>query len=275
LLEQSQKALANGDIWSAFVIVHRRYDATLLRCLEGPIAHLNARVHSFLDSAVPSPTIDPRILDQIKRAITGICTHIAALDLFVAGSCAQDTVIEQQKKGIVFYTRDPPKQPTNPLPSYKGYMLNDRLEALVCAAMLTMLCLAAGYRPSPGTLKPAHEIVYRPYYQKFVDRYPDRRSCVQLSFAAQHFREFKFGPVAKSTFRPIAESPIGPTPKPKGKGKAKKSEPSAPDVVPNAYFSLGDFQMRAGLPNDGEMFPAAMTLSWFVARIKKFSSSVE
>jgi hypothetical protein len=150
----------------------------------------------------------------------------------------------------------------------------------VCAAILTMLCLAAGYRPSPKTLQLAEdiEVPYRPYYQSFVDRNPDRRSCAQLSFAAQHFREFKFGPMTKSPFKPIAESPIGPAPKPKGgkgKGKVKKSEPSASDVVPNAYFSLSDFQMRAGLPNEGETFPAAMTLSWFAARIKKFSSSVE
>jgi hypothetical protein len=271
-------ALADGDIWSAFVIVHRRYDATLLPCLSGPVAHLNTRVHSFLNDAVPSPTIDPRMLEQIKRAITGICKHIAALDLFVASS-PQDTVVDQQKKGIAFYTRDPPTQPTNTLASYRGYMINDRLEALVCAAMLTMLCLAAGYRPSCETLEPANEVAYRPYYhQKFVDRYPDRRSCAQLSFAAQNFRQFKFSTATKSAFRPIAESPIGPPPKPKGrkgKGNAKKSEPSAPDVVPDAYFSLGDLQMRAGLPNEGETFPAAMTLSWFAARIKKFASSVE
>ena len=239
---------------------------------------LNARVHAFLNNAVPSPTITPGSLDQIKRAITGICSHIAGLDLFMGGSCAADTVVELQKKGVAFHTRDPPRQPSNPLPSYKGYMLHDRLEALVCSTMLTMLCLAAGYRPTSETLKPAIELAYRPYYQNFVDRIPDRRSCAQLSVAAQRFRLFKFATATKSAFRPISESPIGPAPTPKGKkgkGKAKTSERSAPDVAPNAYFSLGDLQMRAGLPDEGEAFPAAMTLSWFIARIKRFASPVE
>lgn len=196
----------------------------------------------------------------------------------MASSCARDSPIEQQKKGVAFYTRDPPQQPANPVPSYRGYMLNDRLEALVCSAMLTMLCLAAGYRPTPETLAPAIELAYRPYYQTFIDRIPDRRSCAQLSFAAQRFRAFRFAPGTKSAFRPIAESPISPTPAPqgkKGKVKAKTSMQSSPGVAPNAYFSLGDLQMRAGLPDEGETFPAAMTLSWFIARIKKFASPVE
>lgn len=276
--ERAERALADGDIWSAFVIIHRRYDPTLLPCLEGPVRDLNGRVHAFLNSAVPFPTIESRSLDQIKRAITGICGHIAGLDVFAGNSCAADTVVDLQKKGVAFYTRDPPRQPTNPMPSYKGYMLSDRLEALVCSVMLSMLFFAVGYRPSPESLKPAFELAYRPFYQKFVDRIPDRRSCAQLSYTAQKFREFKFGTAIKAVFRPIHESPIGPAPMPtskKGKGKAKQSEPFTSDEASNAYFSLGDLQMRAGLPDEGETFPAAMTLCWFIARIKKFASPVE
>ena len=258
------------------MIVHRRYNALLLPCLEGPISSLNDRVQSFFKKFPPSSPVTPlEVLQYIERAITGICAHIAALDLFMPGSCAHDSLLERQRKGIAFFTRAPPETPANPLHTYRGHQVNDRIEALVCAGMLTMLCAAAGYRPNLQDLKLGYEALYRPYYRESFDKNPDRRSCAQLSAATQNFRAYQFCTRGKPTFKPIFETPIGPAPAPKrgkAKGKAKQGQHAAPG---DAYFSLSDFHMRAGLPNDGETHPAAMTLSWFAARIKKFASTVQ
>jgi len=262
--------------------VYRRYDPTLLPCLEGPIDSLEARVIGAWDNLDKAPN---ERLGYMRQVVKGVCAHLSTIPLFQPEQdVSRRSRLSKQKAGIAFFTREPPAAASNPAGIYRGADVNDRLEATVSLFTLTALFGIAGYRPATEDLvvPESMRFQYRPYYsESFSERAPDRRSCAQLATAAMRFREYMFDSQPGRVFKPIAMTPVQTTPSLKrpARKKSKKAHTGASAPVSEvqegaapAHFSSADIRTLAGMPGEQEGHPAAAALCWFAARIRKFSS---
>lgn len=210
---------------------------------------------------------------------------------------AEPMTMEALKKaGIQFFTRAAPSFPMNALPHYKGSIMMERMDAILCTEVLAMLCALVGCQPTQDQLQTSYHFRYEPYYSDFIERAPERRSCTQLATAAWGFRSYAFDNCAGRVFKPIEEKPVLPVSNKGAEGKiiesgssrsksrkaASKSLRQLPaesqpttddDQAQVPHFSMQNLQEMAGQRSSKEKHPAAMTLSWFAGRIKEFATA--
>ena len=295
-IDEANKALANNDKWTAFIIVHSRYNPTTPLWFRGPVEELERRLRDKFDETRGNPG-EPvaSCIARAREAALGIARHIASMALFTAESRVAAMNTEAlQKTGTIFFRRTPPINPANALVYFKGNNAIQRMDAILCTELLAMLCAVMGYRPAQNQLEPTYHFKFEPYYEKFIERAPDRWSCAQLAAAARNFRGFAFDNLAGRLFKPIDENPTLPVARNSGKandsrqagsshGRSRKAgsksrkqlpvtnEPVA-DCESTPHFSIQSLQELAGERGGPEKYPAAMSLSWFAGRIKEFAT---
>lgn len=293
LAEDVSHALARNDKWTAFTIVHRRYNPTIPVWFEGPVEHLESRLREKFTKFQPGP-LSKRI-ERAQEAALGMARHIASMALFTAESSAPAMSVEAlQKTGTMFFTRVAPAAPANALTYFKGNNVLQRMDAVLCIETLAMLCAVIGYEPSDAQVIPLYHYRFQPYYKdEFMERAPDRWSCAQLAAASQDFREYVFDSLPGRIFKPISENPIvpvtskssiansGPSSSSRSRSRkinstSRKQPPPSNEPDPagdeSPYFSIQSLQELAGEHGGLEKHPATMTLSWFAGRIKEFAT---
>ena len=293
LAEEVDRVLACNDKWTAFNIVHRRYNPMIPLWFEGPVERLESRLQEKFGKLQPGPL--SKCVARAQEAALGMARHIASMVLFTAESSAPAMSVEAlQKTGTMFFTRVAPATPANPVTYFKGYNVLQRMDAVLCTETLAMLCTVIGYEPSDVQVIPSYHHRFQPYCKdEFIERSPDRRSCAQLAAAARDFCEYAFDGLPGRVFKPISENPIAPVAskdsiansKPssssrsrpqKINSKSRKQPPPSnepdPDSKESPYFSIQSLQELAGELGGLEKFPTTMTLSWFAGRIKEFAT---
>ena len=292
-------AILRNDKWTAFVIVHSRYNPTLPLWFRGPVEELESHLHDKFNELLPSPTdAHTQRIERAREAALGIARHIASMTMFSAeSSAAAMTEVTLKKAGLSFFTRDPPLIAANALPHYKGNNVVERMDAILCIEVLAMLCVLVGCQLDVNQLKSVYHFRFEPYYGEVVMKAPDRRSCAQLAAAAWNFREYAFDNLAGRIFKPIEEKPILPVAtmgtsrrgssqasgsRGRSRKAASKSRPLPPSATapatdgdgasPAAHFSVQRLQEMAGEHSGIENNPASMTLSWFVGHIRQFAT---
>lgn len=290
-------ALRDNDKWTAFLIVHNRYNPTLPPWFRGPVESLESRLREKFNELQPPPEEAPaKRIERAQEAAFGIAKHLASMAIFNAEYTVLGmTEIAQKKAGVAFFTRPPPDIAANALNHYKGNSVTERMDAILCTETLAMLCALVGWQPSINHNKLTHSFRFEPYYADFVERSPDRRSCGQLAGSTFNFRDHVFDSLPGRIFKPIEEKPVLLPPKGavgndkpqarssrhkprKAKGQQKvpaANEPAADsdadEALPAPHFSMESLQEMAGERGGPEKYPATMTLSWFAGRIKEFA----
>ena len=284
-----------NDKWNAFLIVHNRYNPALPPWFRGPVELLEFRLQEkFSELRLHFKGAPAKRIERGQEAALGIARHLASMTIFSADCTAGGmTELALKRAGVAFFTRTAPEIAENALNHYKGADVTERMDAILCTEMLAMLCAVVGWQPSINSIKLDRHFRFEPYYAKFVERSPDRRSCAQLAASVYNFREHAFDSVPGRIFKPIEEKPVPilPTkgaadnskPQASGSHKAKSwqklpvKEPASngDEAPPAPHFSMESLQEMAGERGGPEKYPATMTLSWFAGRVKEFAIAGE